>query len=201
MEKRDNANHQSINLEELAHHALRKELTVDQIMLFIDKVSDIQNFAGDLDTFYSYFIIKTIQPLYEDIPLIKLSLQAIESQIILSVLLSKQNCCEYIGDPVPPQAQLEKFFLEKFEHGFPPEENPGVKYPDEDEDEGDLHIPQVVGPDGITYNLHVMIDKNGKITRFCEPPIPVQNANNYDEIYAALVGKMLDFQKDDHNGE
>ena len=199
-----------MELKDFAIKALQKSLSYEEIVYLIDRLSDMTNFNNDNNAFYAYFIITTLQKDYNEIPLVKLSLQAIESTIVLSMLEQKTSSLHNIKPEkkievkdIPegePEENLEKYFLEKFDKGFPRAENPGLVYP-EPGATSNVIVPRALGPDGKTYNLNFLIDSEGKVLRHVDPPQPVRDAEDYEEIYASLVGTMLEYQNGVKNDE
>lgn len=188
------------NLKDLLKKLLSNKATDNDIIAFCQDINSCDN-TDDMACGYYILSIYIILSEYNindlpslNLPLVKYILSSIPAKVILGKEPKQKS--SNINEKVILDCDIEdlKQKLIKKWSPFRPEDNPTVKYPPKGEITN-LYFKDYDLIPGKTFQCEVFIDSEGNIIRFKGDPIEMLTADNYEEIYSGLVGKLLEYQE------
>ena len=191
--------HSINNLNQLKNKILAASVNADEIIAFIKEINELtvlDRVENNLLVFEIYYLLKKIGGF---IPLVDLSLDAVPAKIILtnvtdekSFIANNKDNEEHTCD-CPQTDDISSAIIAKYSP-FSPHLNPYLIYPEP----GKVGNMQFVA-EGITgdsrFQCDVNIDHEGHIVGFNKPPFELTRCTDYEQIYAGLVGQLLEYQK------
>lgn len=202
------------NLNNLKQNILTMQVKETEIAQFVQEMSAIDSFDRNENTLLVFEICYLLSLMNIDIPTIKMTLSTIPAKIILTqtttptalTTKAEEKCCEpQEKECCKPQEnvahcpniedleQIKAAIIKKWSP-FSKTRHPNLKFPEP----GDLGNVQFVADDIIPdqrFHCDVSIDHEGNIVRFVRGPVEIVEQQSYEQIYAGLVGKLLDYQK------
>lgn len=193
------------NLRELKNKILASKVSDTEILEFIQDINNTTNFNNvscNLLVLEIYILLKRIGNF---IPMIDISLERIPAAIIFSD--SKETAVQATAakpvtrcDCNKPKCDADidddelKLKIINVWSPFKKDADDGLKFPAPGET-GNVFFTDEGTIPGKKYHCEVQIDSEGNILKFLSGPTEILSAENYEEIYAGLVGQLFDFQK------
>lgn len=188
------------NLRELKKKILTSKVSDTEILDFIQDINNtmtFDNISCNLLILEIYILLKRIGNF---IPMIDISLDRIPAAIILrsgktaTVEEPKRCDCAAAKDNMEIDDDELKLKIINIWSPFKKHADDGLKFPNPGET-GNVFFTDENAVPGKKYHCEVQIDSEGNILKFLSGPTEILSAENYEEIYAGLVGQLFDFQK------
>lgn len=191
------------NLNNLKQNILTMQVKETEIAQFVQEMSARDSFDRNENTLLVFEICYLLSLMNIDIPTIKMMLSTIPAKIILTQTATpteaKKECCKQPKENTASCPNIEDLEQIKAEiikkwSPFSKTRHPNLKFPEP----GDLGNVQFVADDIVPdqrFHCDVSIDHEGNIVRFIRGPVEIVEQQSYEQIYAGLVGKLLDYQK------
>lgn len=190
------------NLKTLKKNILISAATEAEIIEFIKDLNTTPVFnliENNLLVFEIYYLLKQT---YQSTPFVALSLDTIPTKIIFAdhdfpsdeVAIAPQACdASKEEESCDNNPTIEQLIIAKWSP-FRKENNPNLRYPAPGQ-LGDVQFTaDNIMPDK-QYHCEVIIDSEGNIINFSRPPFELITCENYEQIYAGLVGQLLEYQQ------
>lgn len=186
------------NLQQLKSDLLTLKATNSDISDFLRAMEDVVDFSDDEFRATVLEICYLLQLTNTDIPLLKLTLQALLARIILrSTELdleesTNDNAVIQKCETKSEVANLKQLIINKYS---PFSRDGRLIFPDEGDFGNVQFVATEIDSTGKEYKCDVQIDHNGNILKFLQGPIEMIVNQDYESIYAGLIGKLLEYQK------
>lgn len=187
------------NLKDLLKKLLSNKATDNDIIIFCQDMNTCDSID---DIAYGYYILSIYIILSKynvndlpslNLPLVKYILDSIPAKVIFGKEPTQKSSKEEKISEDYDIEDLKQKLIKKWSP-FRPENNPSIKYPSKGEITN-LYFKDYDLIPGKTFQCEVFIDSEGNIIRFKGDPIEMLTADNYEEIYSGLVGKLLEYQE------
>ena len=190
------------NLQQLKSDLLTLKATNTDVSNFVHTMDSVTDFSNSEFRAIVLEICYLLQLLNTDIPLIKLTLQTLPARIILRPDQSENtdaapvnfttNTCDEVCEMHNEFTELQQHIVDKYS---PFTKDGHLRFPGEGEFGNVQFVAIGVDGSGKEYSCDVQIDHEGNILRFLRGPIEMIADQNYESIYAGLVGKLLEYQQ------